>query len=39
MYFGRLDQPDSVVSRLLRERSHKVLKPETGNEPHVYYLT
>ncbi len=39
MYFGNLDERDSVVSRLLRERSHKVLQPETGNQPQVYYLT
>ena len=38
MYFGMLDNRDSVVSRLLRERRYKVLMPETGNRPHVYYL-
>ena len=39
MHFGRLDEPASIVSQLLRARQHKVLKPDTGNEPHVYYLT
>jgi Fe-S-cluster-containing dehydrogenase component len=38
MHFGVLDDPGSVVSRLLRERAHKTLLPETGNRPHVYYL-
>jgi Fe-S-cluster-containing dehydrogenase component len=39
MHFGNLDDRDSIVSRLLRDRRHKVLMPETGNRPHVYYLT
>ena len=38
MYFGSLDDPHSEVSELLKKRDHKVLKPETGNEPNVYYL-
>jgi Fe-S-cluster-containing dehydrogenase component len=38
MHFGSLDDPDSEVSRLLRTREYKVLNPETGNEPNVYYL-
>ena len=38
MYFGSLDDPGSEVSRLLRTRQYKVLHPETGNEPNVYYL-
>jgi Fe-S-cluster-containing dehydrogenase component len=38
MHFGLLDDPDSEVSRLLETRRHKVLHPETGNEPNVYYL-
>ena len=38
MYFGSLDDPGSEVSRLLRTRDYKVLSPETGNEPNVYYL-
>ena len=35
----RLDDPGSEVSRLLKTRNYKVLNPETGNEPNVYYLT
>jgi Fe-S-cluster-containing dehydrogenase component len=38
MHFGVLDDPNSDVSRLLNERRYKTLKPETGNEPNVYYL-
>jgi Fe-S-cluster-containing dehydrogenase component len=38
MHFGSIDDPGSEVSRLLKTRKHKVLKPETGNEPNVYYL-
>ncbi len=39
MHFGVLDDPNSTVSRLLKTRNYKALMPETGNEPHVYYLT
>jgi Fe-S-cluster-containing dehydrogenase component len=38
MHFGLLDDPSSKVSELLRTRKYKVLNPETGNEPNVYYL-
>jgi Fe-S-cluster-containing dehydrogenase component len=38
MHFGSLDDPGSVVSRLLKTRDHKVLSPGTGNDPNVYYL-
>jgi molybdopterin-containing oxidoreductase family iron-sulfur binding subunit len=38
MHFGILNDPDSVVSQLLRTRDHKTLLPETGNIPNVYYL-
>ena len=38
MHFGVLDEPNSLVSRLLRLSKHKTLMPETGNDPHVYYL-
>jgi Fe-S-cluster-containing dehydrogenase component len=39
MHFGVLDDPNSTVSRLLTTRDYRVLQPETGNEPHVYYLS
>ena len=38
MHFGSLDDPGSEVSKLLKTRQYKVLSPETGNEPNVYYL-
>jgi Fe-S-cluster-containing dehydrogenase component len=38
MYFGSIDDPHSEVSQLLKTREHKVLSPETGNDPNVYYL-
>lgn len=36
--FGDLDDPESSVSRLLKSRSYRVLKPETGTEPNMYFL-
>jgi Fe-S-cluster-containing dehydrogenase component len=39
MHFGSLDDPHSKVNHLLKTRQHKVLIPETGNDPNVYYLT
>jgi len=36
--FGDLNDPDSKVSKLLRTRKYKVNHPETGCEPHVYFL-
>ncbi|HKZ51597.1 MAG TPA: 4Fe-4S dicluster domain-containing protein, partial [Dehalococcoidia bacterium] len=36
--FGDLNDPESIVSRTLRERQVSVLKPEMGVEPKVYYL-
>ncbi|MBT4792924.1 MAG: 4Fe-4S dicluster domain-containing protein [Halobacteriovoraceae bacterium] len=38
MYFGNLNNPFSKVSRLLRSRKWKVIDPEIGTEPMVYYL-
>jgi len=37
-FFGDLDNPDSEVSRLIKERKGFVLNPEMGTEPSVYYL-
>ena len=38
MYFGDLDDPNSEISQKLKERKYKVLTPEAGTKPHVYYL-
>ena len=38
MYFGDLDNPNSEVSKLLKNRKHKTLAPEAGPKPQVYYL-
>jgi len=38
LQFGDLNDHNSVVSQLLRERKHKVDRPETGLEPNVYFL-
>lgn len=38
IHFGDLNDPDSEVSRLLRERQAIRLKEELGTEPNVYYL-
>lgn len=37
-YFGDLDDPNSKVSQLIRERAHMRLLPERGTNPSVYYL-
>ncbi len=38
MYFGDIDDPTSTVSSLLASRKFKVLAPEAGTKPNVYYL-
>ncbi|MDO9510819.1 MAG: 4Fe-4S dicluster domain-containing protein [Bacteroidales bacterium] len=38
MYFGDLDDENSDVSIALRNRKHKVLAPEAGTKPHIFYL-
>ena len=37
-HFGDLDDPDSEVSQLLKERSYEQLLPSEGTKPSVYYL-
>jgi Fe-S-cluster-containing dehydrogenase component len=36
--FGDLDNPESRVSRLLRERNSVALRPDAGTDPSVRYL-
>jgi tetrathionate reductase subunit B len=36
--FGDFDDPNSLVSKVLRENSWRVLKPEVGTKPNVYYI-
>lgn len=35
---GDLKDPESEVSRIVREKRVAILKPEIGNEPRAYYL-
>jgi len=39
MYFGDIEDEQSQVSQLLKNRTWKVLAPEVGTKPQVYYLT
>lgn len=38
IYIGDLDDPDSEVSRLIRQRNGYQLRPELGTDPSIYYL-
>jgi len=37
--FGDLDDPESQVSRLIKEKRAESLHPEFGNKPSIYYIT
>ncbi len=39
MHFGDLNDANSIVSQLLDRRKSRALKPETGNQPNVFYLS
>jgi Fe-S-cluster-containing dehydrogenase component len=36
--FGDLDDPNSEISQVLREREHKTLKAHLGTKPKLFYL-
>ncbi|SHJ71650.1 prokaryotic molybdopterin-containing oxidoreductase family, iron-sulfur binding subunit [Anaerobranca californiensis DSM 14826] len=36
--FGDLDDPNSEISKILKEKEHFVLKPEAGTKPKVFYI-
>lgn len=38
MYFGDFDDPNSEVSKVIANRNWKVLAPEAGTFPQIYYL-
>lgn len=38
LHFGDLNDPNSDVSKLLATRKYRVLHPETGCEPNVFFL-
>jgi molybdopterin-containing oxidoreductase family iron-sulfur binding subunit len=38
-YFGDLDDPESDVSKMVKERHVYQLLQEKGTDPHVYYLS
>jgi Fe-S-cluster-containing dehydrogenase component len=38
MYFGDLEDPDSEVSKALKQRKYKELAPEAGTKPQIFYL-
>ena len=39
LYFGDLEDPNSDVSKALRNRKWKTLAPEAGTKPQIYFLT
>jgi len=38
MYFGDLDNPNSSIVNILKKRKYKVLAPEVGTKPQIFYL-
>ena len=39
LYFGDLDDPNSKVSLAIKDRKWKVLAPEAGTDPQLFFLT
>nr|WP_233376752.1 4Fe-4S dicluster domain-containing protein [Maribellus sp. CM-23] len=39
LHFGDLDDPNSGVSLAIKDRKWKVLAPEAGTKPQLYFLT
>jgi Fe-S-cluster-containing dehydrogenase component len=37
-YFGDLDDPNSEISKVLKEKEHFTLKPEAGTKPKLFYF-
>jgi hypothetical protein len=38
MYFGDLDDPNSEIVNVLKNRKFKALAPEAGTKSQIYYL-
>lgn len=38
IFFGDIDDADSEISHVLREREHYVLHPEAGTRPRLFFL-
>ncbi len=38
MYFGDIDDSGSELSKILKQRKYKVLAPEAGTKPQIFYL-
>jgi len=38
IYFGDIDDSNSIISKLIKTRKWKTLIPEAGTEPNIYYL-
>jgi Fe-S-cluster-containing dehydrogenase component len=38
MHFGDLDDPNSEIVNVLKNRKFKSLAPEAGTKPQIFYL-
>jgi tetrathionate reductase subunit B len=39
MMFGDLNDPESAIARTVAENAVQVIKPESGTEPYVFYIS